>query len=666
MPNRLINEHSLYLRQHAHNPVNWYPWCGEAFERAKTENKPVLVSIGYAACHWCHVMERESFEDAATAAYMNEHFICIKVDREERPDVDSVYMDAVQAITGSGGWPLNVFVTPDKIPFYGGTYFPPRPAYGRASWQQVLTRIQELWQQEHEAVLQQVDQMKGYLTQVAGVSAEQSAWDEATLSNMTTALLKMSDTREGGFGRAPKFPGSMAISFLLDRYRYEQDEAALAQALLSLDKMAAGGIYDQLGGGFARYSTDNQWLAPHFEKMLYDNALLIITYAQAYRLTGKERYRQVVNATIAFVNRELKDPESNGFYSAIDADSEGMEGKFYTFTWQEWQEALGKDMPLAARYFGITKAGNWEGTNILHQAESWAQFCGQAGLSPEEATAQLEAVEKKLWQAREQRIRPATDDKILLSWNALMNLALTTAAIALQNKGYLQQAKDHMAWLLHNMAEGDALYHVWRKGVPRIAAHLDDYAFLIQALLQLGSVGGEDKWLAAARQWTMQTMAAFADTRSPFFFFTAAHQTDMPLRKIELQDGATPSANAMMAHNLLLLGLTDANTEWLERGRQMLQGVAAAAERYPYSFAYWCQLLQLTRQGLYYVVVKGRPMELKLLAEAPPHLFVIRESGGGAEVRQVAQTPGYFICSATECLPPLETWEAVMRFVNEK
>lgn len=666
MPNRLINEHSLYLRQHAHNPVDWYPWSDEAFERARKEHKPVLVSIGYAACHWCHVMERESFEDENIAAFMNRHFICIKVDREERPDVDSIYMDAVQALTGSGGWPLNVFVTPEKIPFYGGTYFPPRPAYGRASWLQLLERIHELWEREEDAVAQQATQMKDYLAQALAVPGGQSGWDEKTLDQITAALLKMADTTEGGFGRAPKFPGSMAITFLLDRYRYQQEEAALQQAVLSLDKMAAGGIYDQLGGGFARYSTDNQWLAPHFEKMLYDNALLVLTYAQAYRLTGHERYRKVIEETLAFVNRELKDPESEGFYSALDADSEGVEGKFYTFTWQEWQEVLGAAMPLAARYFGVKEKGNWEGTNILHLAKSPEEISRETGVATAVVLREIETAKARLWQARQKRVRPATDDKVLLSWNALMNLALSQAAVALQNESYLRQAEAHMSWLLHNMQAGGALYHVWRKGEPRIAAHLDDHAFLIQALLQLGSAGGQAKWIAEARMRTEQTISDFAAPQSPYFFFTAAGQADVPLRKVELQDGATPAANAVMAHNLLLLGLIDARQEWLEKGTQLLQSIAAAAEKYPYSFGYWCQLLQTERQGWKYVVAKEKPLSLAELAQAPPHLFAV--AGGAVMLQEIKTepTPGFWVCSATACLPVKQTWTEVIASIHEQ
>ena len=427
MANRLIEEQSPYLQQHAHNPVDWYPWGDEAFLRAKNEDKPVLVSIGYAACHWCHVMERESFENEQVAAYMNERFICIKVDREEHPDVDHLYMDAVQAITGSGGWPLNVFVTPDRLPYYGGTYFPPSPAYQRPSWIQVLQRMSDIWTNERSEVDGQTTQMLEYLKNASATAmqAQKADWDTDTCRQMADTLLKQADTVWGGFGNAPKFPGTMAISFLLEHYHYTQYEPALKQALLSLDKMLEGGIYDQLGGGFARYSTDKEWLAPHFEKMLYDNALLISAYCDAYSITNDEKYKTIIEETIAFVEHELKD-ESGGYYSALDADSEGVEGKYYTWTWEEWQELIGNDEILMS-YFGVSEEGNWEHTNILHVAEpaesiAMRMCLGTADVLSHVASGQGKAFARSTIKAR---IRPLTDDKSLLSWNALMNIALS-------------------------------------------------------------------------------------------------------------------------------------------------------------------------------------------------------------------------------------------------
>ncbi|MBW7913814.1 MAG: thioredoxin domain-containing protein [Taibaiella sp.] len=426
MANRLINEQSPYLLQHAHNPVDWYPWGDEAFERAKNENKPVLVSIGYAACHWCHVMERESFEDEATARYMNEHFINIKVDREEHPDVDHLYMDAVQAISQQGGWPLNVFVTPGRVPFYGGTYYPPKPLYGRPSWLQVMERMHEVWTKQQDEVTAQTGQMLNYLEQLSIVAmSRRGEWDAATCRAVADNMLAASDKEFGGFGNAPKFPGATSILYLLEHYHYTGYEPALQHAVKSLDAMAQGGIYDQLGGGFARYSTDRYWLAPHFEKMLYDNALLVSTYTTAYAITGKALYRKVVEETIAFVNRELRSPDG-GFYSALDADSEGVEGKYYTWTWEEWLAATGGD-ELAERYFGVKENGNWEGTNILHVSMGLEELSGTLGMEINDAGQRIEGAKQQLLQLRAERVRPATDDKCLLAWNALMNLALSHA-----------------------------------------------------------------------------------------------------------------------------------------------------------------------------------------------------------------------------------------------
>ncbi|MBE2288133.1 MAG: thioredoxin domain-containing protein [Chitinophagaceae bacterium] len=598
MANRLINEQSPYLLQHAHNPVDWYPWCDEAFEIAKREHKPVLVSIGYAACHWCHVMERESFEDPAIAAYMNDHFICIKVDREEHPDVDHMYMDAVQAISGSGGWPLNVFVTPDRAPFYGGTYFPPRQAYNRPSWGQLLQRMDQIWNEQQEEVANQAGQLLQHLRQASmRVTPAQTPLTRELCTQVAENLLGMADKEKGGFGAAPKFPGTMAISYLLEHYRYTSHQPSLDQALLSLDKMIEGGIYDQLGGGFARYSTDADWLAPHFEKMLYDNALLIMSLCDAYSVTGNARYKEVIEETIAFAERELTDG-TGGYYSALDADSEGVEGKFYTWTWEDWIANSGDEKGVAAMYFGVVMEGNWEETNILHVATKLSSVAETFQTTEREVLRMVNEVKGRLLKARANRVRPLTDDKSLLAWNALMNIALSKASVALSNDEYKARAVEHAAWMLDKFALSDGrMLHTWKQGVAKITAKLDDYAYLIQALMQLLSLTGDEQYGLRAGELLNTVIAEFG-REDGFFYYSPASQKDIPVRKVDLYDGAMPSGNAVMAHNLWLCGMCLDNSEWVERSEVMVRAMAVTASRYAHSFSYWAILAQRSVAGM--------------------------------------------------------------------
>jgi uncharacterized protein YyaL (SSP411 family) len=673
MANRLINEASPYLQQHAHNPVDWYPWGDEAFEKAKAENKPVLVSIGYAACHWCHVMERESFEDEATAAYMNEHFVNIKVDREERPDVDHLYMDAVQAISGSGGWPLNAFATPDRVPFYGGTYFPPHPLYNRPSWVQLLQRMQELWHQHKDEIDTQANQMLQYLANASKAAFGKAAntWDEETCKTMAKNLLQQADTENGGFGRAPKFSGTMSINFLLEHYHFAGDEAALAHALLSLDAMSAGGINDQLAGGFARYSTDDVWLAPHFEKMLYDNALLILSLCDAYSITKEQRYKHTIEQTIAFVEAELTAP--NGiFYSALDADSEGEEGKYYTWTWEEWQRHAGDDNGIAAAYFGITEEGNWEHTNILHIAGDLAEIARQKGLSVADAAKHIQAVEKRLLEVRGKRIRPLTDDKSLLAWNALMNLALCKAGNALQNEAYRERAVNHMHAMLANFNTPNGLMHVWKNGKATVPANLDDYAYLVQAMIQLSSATGEDALMQHAGRLTDVVMHEFAHDDGSFFYFSPAKAQDIPVRKVDIYDGTLPSANAVMAHNLLLLGMCMERTAFSEHARHMLAKALDTTVRYTSSFAYWAMLHQRFAAGLKTVAIVGpdRMQHLKALLESYiPHCLPVTSKKEISDLpllkdKNFQNQTHIFVCTDTACMPAVADVEAALELIR--
>ncbi|HYH55380.1 MAG TPA: thioredoxin domain-containing protein, partial [Anseongella sp.] len=607
--NRLANESSPYLLQHAYNPVDWYPYGEEAFEKAKREDKPVLVSIGYAACHWCHVMERESFEDPQVAAIMNEHFVNIKVDREERPDVDHIYMDALQAIAGSGGWPLNVFLTPDKRPFYGGTYFPPRRAFNRASWTEVLVSLSEAYKNSRGEVEQQAETLTSHLQQSNAFGTGVSVPDIFRTSKLDDAvvnILKNADREWGGFGRAPKFPQTFTISFLMQMSHLKGNEEALGQALLSLDKMIYGGIYDQLGGGFARYSTDAEWLAPHFEKMLYDNALLVSTLSEAYQLTGKEVYRRTIAETIAFVERELMHPEG-GFYSALDADSEGEEGKFYVWDHAEVMEILGADGELFCRYYDIKPGGNWEGHSILRILKEESSFAAEAGLSAEELRSRLEAGKVRLMEVRSGRVRPGLDDKVLLGWNALMNTALSKAYAATGEEGYRERAERNMEFLLKAFPAGDGtVHHTWKNGSARHPGFLDDYAYLIAALMELAQVTAKFEYLDRAETLASVVLDNFADESSPYFFYTHKDQGDVLLRKKEIYDGATPSGNAVMAANLYRLSIFFDKPEWRERAAAMVGSAGEVIVKYPTSFGVWVALLGEMITGTAEIAIVGK------------------------------------------------------------
>jgi uncharacterized protein len=611
--NQLINETSPYLLQHAHNPVDWFAWGNEALQKSKEENKPILVSIGYSACHWCHVMERESFEDEATAQIMNDLFINIKIDREERPDLDHIYMDAVQAMTGSGGWPLNVFLTPDCKPFYGGTYFPPVKAYNRPSWKEVLQSISKSFNEKRNEIDAQAENLTEHLlkansfgiTSLSGTTDEQAGvFKKENLDEAFGNIMKAADKEWGGFGKVPKFPQTFTIQFLL-RYAYinqkddKVSEAALKQACLSLDKMIDGGIYDQIGGGFARYSTDTEWLAPHFEKMLYDNALLISVVSEAYQFTKNEKYKRVIEETIVFIERELMHT-NGGFYAALDADSEGEEGKYYIWKYEEVLDVLGPDTKLFCSYYDITPGGNWhEGNhsdeikNIPRVLFSIKEKAAEFSMKETEMNDLLLKCKSKLLGAREKRIRPSLDDKILLGWNALMSGALCKAYAATGNENYRQLAEKNIRLLLKEFTKQSTglFYHTRKNGESKYPAFLDDYAYLIQALLQLHEVTGQTEWLIKANELTGTVIDDFSDEESGFFFYTGKDQADVIIRKKEVYDGAVPSGNAIMAYNLYQLAILFDNAVWKEKALNMLISLGNAIFRYPTSFGIWASLL---------------------------------------------------------------------------
>jgi uncharacterized protein YyaL (SSP411 family) len=673
MANRLQHETSPYLLQHANNPVDWYPWSEEAFERAKEENKPVLISIGYAACHWCHVMEHESFEDLSVADFMNEHFINIKVDREEHPDVDHLYMDALQAMTGAGGWPLNMFVTPDKKPFYGGTYFPPVSMYGRSSWIDLLVALNNAWHDKPEEIQLQSEQMLQHLKQasiVSTVAANEQQLKNEEIDNLALNLLRNADKDSGGFGGAPKFPPTGSLQFLLEYEHFHKNrnktiaKEALDHALFSLDKMIEGGIYDQIGGGFSRYATDKDWLVPHFEKMLYDNALLISVLCDAYRVTSKSRYRDIIQETITFCKRELRSGKSPGFYCALDADSEGVEGKFYTWTWAQWNDAMGAAHPAVAAYFDVSEEGNWEKTNILNVAINEEEILKKYELQSKEWNHLLEETKHKLFTKRAERIRPATDDKMLLSWNALMNIALVDAAIALDSSDYLSEAIVHMDWMLSAFRNADnSLYHVWKNEQAKIPAKLDDYAYLIKALYHLASAKFDEKYIIEANRLMLYVNEHFLSEDKTFYYFSADTQTDILVRKVEVYDGATPAANSVMMENLWNMGNLMEQGSWIAQSEAMLFAQKQVVMRYPSSFARWAIFLQRYKAGLKQLVICGGQATEKLLEwnkNRSPEVLAIAPDKASGQIPAVMHKyiPGktlLYLCEQFICKSPVST-----------
>jgi uncharacterized protein YyaL (SSP411 family) len=553
MPNRLIDETSPYLLQHAQNPVEWYAWSDEALERARSEDKPILLSIGYSACHWCHVMEHESFENPSIAKVMNDNFINIKVDREERPDLDQVYMNAVQMMTGSGGWPLTIFLLPTGEPFYGGTYFPPEDRYGRPGFPRLLTNIAEAYRSRRNEIQDSARTLAQHLNQQTQPKAGRGSIDTTLLDQAARALDSRFDPREGGFGSAPKFPPSMSIDFLL-RYHYRTgDPSSLHMATLTLDKMAYSGMYDQAGGGFHRYSTDDRWLVPHFEKMLYDNALLARAYLDAWRLSGNPLYRRVTEEVLDFLVREMRDPDG-GFYSTQDADSEGVEGKFYVWDHSEFVDVVGEaDSELLTRYFNVTEHGNWEHHNILNIPRPPELFCKLEKISEEDLTFRVSAARQKLYSARKKRIHPGRDEKILTDWNGLALRAFADAAAFLGREDYRRIAEANAEFIFKRLWDGQRLLHTFKDGRARFNAYLDDYANVADGLLALYQLTFEESWIRHAEALAGIMIDRFSDNTHGGFYFTAEGHEALIARTKDFFDNATPSGNSVAADVLVRL-----------------------------------------------------------------------------------------------------------------
>jgi uncharacterized protein YyaL (SSP411 family) len=631
MPNALAAETSPYLRQHAENPVDWLAWGPAALTRAREEDKPLLVSIGYSACHWCHVMERESFEDPRTAAVMNESFVCVKVDREERPDVDALYMEAVQGMTGRGGWPLNVFLTPEQLPFYGGTYFPPEPRQGMPSWTQVLQAIAESWEQNREEIRTGSERLRGKLSGASQLSPSQRPSATDTLETAVARLRESFDPRHGGFAgpptHAPKFPQASALEFLLLRGEREM-------TLATLRAMAAGGIHDQLGGGFARYSVDAAWTVPHFEKMLYDNALLARVYLHGWQAFEAEDLREVCVDTLEWALREMRGPEG-GFYAALDADSEGIEGRYYVWTVAELREILGVDADAAIAWFGASEEGNFvdphhprPGLNVL-QDRSAHQSDGSTRPEPEAR----ERIRATLLAARERRVRPGLDDKRLVSWNALMIAALAEAGAALSGvcgHPYTDAAVACAEFVLGELRDDRGrLLRTYSAGQAKLDAYLEDHAFLLEALIALFEATCEERWFTEATRLADEMIARFADPEQGGFFSTASDGEALIARRKDIEDTPIPSGSSSAAVGLLRLAQLTGEEEYERHALSVLALLHEIAPRHPSAFGH---LLQ----ALHWHLSPARPIACPIppAQPRPTHPAAARQGGGSSKQSQ--------------------------------
>ncbi|MEZ5014797.1 MAG: thioredoxin domain-containing protein [Chitinophagales bacterium] len=591
IPNALIHEASPYLLQHAYNPVQWHAWNETAFHRAQEEDKPVLVSIGYAACHWCHVMERESFEDEKVATFMNTHFVCIKVDREERPDVDAMYMQACQILSGSGGWPLNMFLTPRLQPFMGGTYFPPVPAYGKPSWLEVLTYVHRVFTTQRDTVEEQAEMLTTHVEKqdvalmLEDIPVTGKIHTPDFFEQIANTLLSSADTVHGGFGTAPKFPSTMSLQYLMHMHYFTGNEKYAEQVHLSLRKMQWGGMHDQIGGGFARYSVDAYWMVPHFEKMLYDNALLISLYSRAYMWSGITEYLHVAEQACAFLIREMQD--TNGcFYSSLDADSDGEEGKFYTFDANEFAQLSESQKQWARAIWNFSEQGNWEGRNIAYRKNTIAEIAAALDSTEENAIEKMEELRQVLFAMRSEHVRPALDDKIILMWNALTATAFLHAYRASGKSTYKNTANQILQCIREHMDDGKGgLHHTMKKNKAYYPAFLDDHAAYIIALLDMFSLEGETKYLDEALQRHSYVMEHFSDAKGAFYY-TAKEQSDIPVRTRELFDNATPSGVSMMAEAMLRLADYTADTTMRVQAERLLSTLQDSLSKYPSAFGF--------------------------------------------------------------------------------
>ena len=683
MPNKLINETSPYLLQHAHNPVDWYPWGEEALKRARDEDKPILLSIGYSACHWCHVMERESFEDPDIAGIMNENFISIKVDREERPDLDSIYMSAVQALTGSGGWPMTVFLTPDGKPFYGGTYFPPVDSRGMPGFPRLLLGISEAYRDRRSEVLRSTQQLVSHLQHLTQATRGTDPLTPDILHQAYQPLAQSYDFQNGGIGSAPKFPQPMTYEFMLHYYHLTKSSRALEMVEMAVERMAAGGIYDQIGGGFHRYSTDPYWLVPHFEKMLYDNALLARLYLHTFQATGKSLYRRIAGETLDYVLREMTDP-TGGFYSTQDADSEGEEGRFFLWTQDEMKDILGREeSSLIAGYYGVTKAGNFEGRNILNVAQDPESFASENGMSLGELESAINRARPLLLETRERRVHPARDEKVLSAWNGLMIRSFAEASSILRREDYRQAAETNASFVLEALREDGRLLRTYKDGRAHLKGYLEDYAFMADGLLALYEATFEYRWLEEATALADSMISLFWEDGESAFYDTGKDHEALIVRPRDVFDNATPCGSSVAVDVLLHLSVLTGDSDYARRGAAALRSMQQPVAQLPLAMGHWLCALDFYLSSPKEIaivgartdpatqslldVVHGRYLPNKVVAGSdpgpagqPPHNIPLLEG------REMTDGPTAYVCQNYVCLLPVTDPKALARQLDDQ
>jgi len=691
MPNHLVHETSPYLLQHKNNPVDWYPWGAEALDRSKQEQKPIFLSIGYSACHWCHVMEHESFEDEAIAKSLNEKFVCIKVDREERPDLDQLYMNATQMMTGRGGWPMSVFLTPDLKPFYAGTYWPPRAAGGRPGFDQVIESVANAWNNNRAKVVDTADQLTKELARLDAQSPSGGALTAELLDGAAERLRRSFDTTYGGFGGAPKFPAPMSLQLLMRRWHRAGDSTALDMVRVTLDRMAAGGIYDHLGGGFARYSVDARWLVPHFEKMLYDNALLLATYVEAYQVTQDENYARVARETVDYVLRDMTDP-LGGFYSTEDADSEGVEGKFYTWTRDQVREVLSEEVAATfSKVYDITQQGNFEHTNILNLPASLAEQAKLLGRTLEDLTDELSKSRAKLFAVREKRVHPHKDDKVIVAWNGLMIDAMARAGVVLGEPSYVAAAAKAAEFLLADLRTADGrLLHTWRHGQAKLAAYLDDYTCLANGLVSLYEATLTGRFLDQATELIEVVLNKFRDNKAGGFFYTGDDHEKLIVRGKDFTDNAVPSGNAIAATVLTRLAKLTGSPKYREAAQQTMVAAVPLMRRAPSATSQMLIAVDFELGPTYEMVLAGdfnQPSSQAVLADLqrrflPNKVLAATSSASvGAQKPSPAQSaslaellrgkemlggaPTLYLCEGFTCQAPAQGPEEIKHLLDE-
>lgn len=682
-PNRLASETSPYLLQHASNPVDWYPWSDEAIDRARELDRPIFLSIGYSACHWCHVMEHESFESEAIAKFMNDHFVCIKVDREERPDLDQIYMNSVTLLTGRGGWPMSVFMTPELKPFYGGTYWPPNARMGMPGFAQILEGVHNAWRKKRTEVDNQAEQLTSAVAQYSGIEAETASVDyDELIRNAETQLIQAADTMNGGFGDAPKFPHPMSIRLLLRCWRRSSNPKALQIVTRTLDRMGAGGIYDHLGGGFARYSTDARWLVPHFEKMLYDNALLVPAYLEAFQVTKSSDYARIARETLDYVLREMTQPEG-GFYATQDADSEGEEGKFFVWSEDEILEVLGiEDGRLFNYCYDVSARGNWEGKNILNRPKTHDEAARVLECDPEELAQLLARCREKLFEVRSARVWPGRDDKVLVSWNGMMISAMSLGAVVLDDSKYADAANRAADFILNEMKDADGrLLHAFKDGRSRFNAYLDDYVCLIDGLIDLFQATGDDSRLVSAIELADRVIAQFSDASAGGFFYTSTDHERLITRAKDSQDNATPSGNGMAAFALLRLARLCSRSDLEDLAVETLQVLSGQMAKHALASSQSLLAVDfLTGPGWELVFVEGDSASAnaesrRILHETfMPGRLVVESchvepdsplSALTADRPAIDGEPTLYLCRQGSCQNPVHGVEAIRNAVSE-